>query len=79
MVDSTGAPLPQFPVAGQDYPLDVAQLRAWFPTDAACLDYLDWLRWPTGFLCPLCQADTPGVDVGCRSPLARSLIRLALR
>jgi ISXO2-like transposase domain/Transposase zinc-ribbon domain len=23
-------------------------------TDADCLDYLDWLRWPGGFVCPKC-------------------------
>ncbi len=27
---------------------------AWFPTDADCLDYLEWLRWPGGFVCPDC-------------------------
>jgi len=27
---------------------------AWFPTDADCLDYLEWLRWPDGFVCPDC-------------------------
>ena len=27
-----------------DYPRSYAALRAWFPSDAACLDYLDWLR-----------------------------------
>ena len=32
------------PVAGRDYPADLARLRAWFPSDDACLDYLDWLR-----------------------------------
>lgn len=29
-------------------------MRAWFPDDDACLDYLDWLRWPEGFVCPHC-------------------------
>lgn len=29
-------------------------MRAWFPDDRACLDYLDWLRWPAGFVCPHC-------------------------
>jgi hypothetical protein len=42
------------PVAGIDYPARLAELRAWFPTDADCLDYLDWLRWPDGFICPRC-------------------------
>jgi transposase-like protein len=27
---------------------------AWFSTDADCLDYLEWLRWPGGFVCPDC-------------------------
>lgn len=42
------------PIRGKDYPGSYAELRAWFPDDAACLDYLDWLRWPTGFVCPFC-------------------------
>jgi hypothetical protein len=42
------------PVRGQDYPGSYAELRAWFPDDRACLDYLDWLRWGTGFACPHC-------------------------
>ena len=25
-----------------------------FPDDEACLDYLEWLRWPDGFRCPRC-------------------------
>lgn len=33
-------------------------MRSWFATDADCLDYLDWLRWPDGFTCPQCG--TPG-------------------
>ena len=41
--------------AGRDYPPSYAELRAWFPDDAACLDYLEWLRWPTGFVCPRCE------------------------
>ena len=40
-----------------DYPGSDAALRAWFPTDAACLDYLDWLRWPEGFRCPICRGE----------------------
>lgn len=42
------------PVAGVHYPGDLAALRSWFGDDAACLDYLDWLRWPDGFGCPHC-------------------------
>lgn len=40
--------------SGRDYPPSYAELRAWFPDDAACLDFLDWLRWPDGFACPVC-------------------------
>src|SRR4051794_14845660 len=29
-------------------------LQSWFATDADCLDYLEWLRWPDGFVCPRC-------------------------
>jgi len=42
------------PVAGVHYPGNLAALRSWFPDDAACLDYLDWLRWPDGFRCAHC-------------------------
>ena len=44
-------PLPR---RGRDYPATFTDLRAWFPDDAACLDYLDWLRWRDGFVCPHC-------------------------
>ena len=44
------------PVAGVHYPGDLAAVRSWFPDDAACLDRLDWLRWPDGFCCPHCGA-----------------------
>jgi transposase-like protein len=42
------------PTAGNDYPGSYAELRAWFDEDRKCLDYLDWLRWPDGFVCPKC-------------------------
>ena len=42
------------PVAGRDYPRSYAELRAWFDQDGKCLDYLNWLRWPDGFVCPGC-------------------------
>ena len=44
----------RWPRAGADYPGSYADLLSWFPDDAACLDYLDWLRWPDGFACPHC-------------------------
>ena len=40
------------PVAGAHYPRSLGELQSWFVTDADCLDYLEWLRWPDGFVCP---------------------------
>ncbi|MGH9185301.1 MAG: transposase [Acidimicrobiales bacterium] len=42
------------PVAGAHYPHSTGELGSWFATDADCLDYLEWLRWPEGFVCPRC-------------------------
>ena len=43
---------------GRDFPRNYAELRVWFSNDSACLDYLEWLRWPLGFVCPHCQGAT---------------------
>jgi transposase-like protein len=48
MVDSA------LPVAGVDYPRTHHELVAWFPDDAACLRYLERLRWGEGFSCRFC-------------------------
>lgn len=40
------------PTAGQDYPGSYGELLVWFPDDHACIDYLEWLRWPDGFPLP---------------------------
>ena len=40
--------------AGEHYPGSVGEFQAWFSTDADCLDYLEWMRWPSGFVCPGC-------------------------
>lgn len=42
------------PRGGADYPRSLGEFQAWFQTDADCLDYLEWLRWPDGFVCPRC-------------------------
>lgn len=44
------------PEAGVDYPETYQDLLSWFPDDQACLDYLEKLRWPRGFICPACTA-----------------------
>ena len=43
------------PVAGVDYPSTFQQLTRWFPDDDACVKYLARLRWPAGFVCPVCD------------------------
>jgi transposase-like protein len=40
--------------AGRHYPRSLGEFQAWFRTDADCLDYLEWLRWRDGFVCPGC-------------------------
>ena len=37
---------------GLHYPRSAGEFQAWFRTDADCLDYLEWLRWPHGFESP---------------------------
>ena len=44
------------PQAGVHSPGSLADLCAWFPDDAACLDYPDWLRSADGFVCPHCAS-----------------------
>ena len=38
------------------YPHNVMDLEKQFSTEESCKDYLFRLRWPNGFVCPLCQA-----------------------
>ena len=45
------------PRGGVDYPRTYQEFRDWFPDDAACLEYLAGLRWPEGFVCPVCGGD----------------------
>lgn len=42
------------PRGGRHYPRSLGEFQAWFRRDGDCLDYLEWLRWPTGFICPSC-------------------------
>ena len=44
------------PVRGRDYPGSYGELLSWFGDDVECRDFLDWLRWPDGFVCPHCGA-----------------------
>lgn len=42
------------PLGGVDYPRTVLEFQEWFATDAACVAFLEKLRWPEGFACPKC-------------------------
>lgn len=42
------------PRASVHYPKSLGEFQSWFRSDADCLDYLEWLRWPSGFVCPRC-------------------------
>ena len=39
------------------YPISMDELEKRFATQAACLNYLAGLRWPSGFVCPRCATD----------------------
>jgi hypothetical protein len=40
--------------AGVDYPADLSQFDEFFPDEAACVRYLEGVRWREGFVCPKC-------------------------
>ncbi|MBI2812548.1 MAG: IS1595 family transposase [Candidatus Melainabacteria bacterium] len=39
----------------EDYPKNLMEFERRFSTEAACLSYLEQLRWPEGFRCPVCR------------------------
>lgn len=43
------------PIAGKDYPSTIQDFDRWFPTEKKCLEYIQSLRWPDGFICPKCN------------------------
>jgi hypothetical protein len=43
------------PKGGKDYPRTLQEFDEWFSTESACIDYLKRLRWPEGFICPICS------------------------
>jgi hypothetical protein len=50
---------PGSPVAGSDYPRDWDEFLEFFPDEKACLDYLERLSWPDGFVCGRCGRSGP--------------------
>ncbi len=60
-------------------PDDVRGVPAVVPDDAACVEYLARLRWPEGFVCPVCtgsEAWRTGTATKPRSPHASSQPRM---
>lgn len=52
------------------FPTSLPEFQRAFPTDAACLQYLEQLRWPNGFTCPKCGwAGEPYRFAARRSPV----------
>jgi len=43
------------PIGGINYPRTLQEFDEWFSTEQRCLDYLQRLRWPDGFICPICN------------------------
>jgi transposase-like protein len=46
------------PSGGVDYPRTLQEFDEWFSCDAACIEYLQRVRWPAGFRCPVCNGDS---------------------
>ncbi len=40
------------PVGGVDYPQTLQEFDKWFPSETACVEYLQRVRWPDGCQCP---------------------------
>ena len=37
------------------YPRTFEEFLEWFSSETDCEQYLEWVRWPDGFVCPECQ------------------------
>lgn len=42
------------PKPGKNYPQTWSEFLEQFHSEDACLDYLERIRWPSGFVCPRC-------------------------
>jgi transposase-like protein len=42
------------PQAGSDYPGTWQEFDGWFVDNVACIEFLERVRWPDGFICPAC-------------------------
>ena len=41
--------------ADNPFPRTFEEFLEWFATEEDCATYLEWIRWPNGFVCPQCQ------------------------
>jgi len=41
--------------ADNPFPWTFEEFLEWFATEEDCATYLEWIRWPNGFVCPQCQ------------------------
>src|SRR6056297_2576164 len=39
----------------ESYPRNLVEFENWFSTEDSCMQYLRELRWPNGFVCPVCN------------------------
>ena len=46
----------------EDYPKTLLEMERRFSSEDTCRDYLTKLRWPSGFICPVCQGKVGWVD-----------------
>ncbi len=61
--------------AENPYPKTFEEFLDWFPCDADCERYLEWVRWPDGFECPAAAARRSGV----RSVDCCNAVRVSIR
>ncbi len=41
--------------AASPYPKTFEEFLEWFSSEEDCANYLEWIRWPDGFVCPECE------------------------
>lgn len=53
-VTTTGSMGNMKATAEAPYPRTFEEFLEWFASEQDCAEYLEWIRWPTGFVCPEC-------------------------
>ncbi|PIP08124.1 MAG: hypothetical protein COX52_01315 [Syntrophobacterales bacterium CG23_combo_of_CG06-09_8_20_14_all_48_27] len=49
-----GSVLPMRATLENPYPRTFEEFLEWFSVEEECAAYLEWIRWPSGFVCPEC-------------------------